>query len=417
MKNVKHKPSFQISILSLAIASAMVGAQEPVQDSEPALEEVVITGYRGSLQSSAEAKRDSTGFSDTVFADDIGKMPSQNLAESLARIPGVLINREVTGEGKQISVRGLGPSFTAVTLNRNAISVASTGSLGAGNRNREVDLDLFPTELFGALSVAKTPMAHQMEGGISGYVDMRTLRPSDMGEGANFRVGLEGAYNDMSENVNPRGTFTASFSNDTFGALVSVVNRKNETRVDGFEQDANYQRGCAAEWFTNAEDERAVGCVQGNPAGHWINFHYTDIASADYAASHAGVNVGDTIDIEAVSGLSYDELDDFGMGRIMRMMTTSGTNENLAALVSLEYTPSEDLSFALDVIRSEADRDFLRTEAMLIYRNNFLGNDLATIPSDIELIDRGAGQRLVSGTFYGARPFIGDRAYEEELEF
>src|SRR5690606_34833596 len=274
---------FPLSLLALAMTAAMAEAQAPASE----VDEIVVTGYRASLQSSTIAKRESTGFSDTVFADDIGKMPSQNLAESLARIPGVIINREVTGEGQQISVRGLGPNFTRVVLNGNAISVASSGSLDAGNRNREVDLDLFPTELFGSLSVAKTPMAHQMEGGVSGFVNMRTLRPSDMGDGFHFRGGLEGAYNETAQSTNPKGSFTFSFSNDTFGALVSVVSKKNETRVDGFEQDANFQDGCLAEWFTNDSDARATRCTPGSDGAG--AFHFTNVASADYAAAHSGV--------------------------------------------------------------------------------------------------------------------------------
>src|SRR5690606_30675151 len=144
---------------------------------------------------------------------------------------------------------------------------------------------------------------------------------------------------------------------------------------------------------------------------------YTNIASPDYAAAHSGVSAGDTLDINAVSGLSDEQLDNFGMGRIMRMMTTSGERDNLSVLASFEFTPSDDLSFALDIIHAEAERGFERTEAMLVYRNNFLPNDLAVIPSNIELINRGDGPRLVSGTFYGARPFVGARNYDEDLEF
>lgn len=414
MKNAKATPLFKLSLLSLAMTATAAHAQDAGLDQ---LEEVVITGYRASLEHSTLAKRESTGFTDTVFADDIGKLPSQNLAESLSRIPGVLINREVTGEGQQISVRGLGPNFTKVALNGNAIAIASTGSLDSGNRNREVDLDLLPTELFGSLSVAKTPMAHQMEGGVSGFVNMRTLRPSDMGEGWSFRGSLDAAYNETAESTNPKGALTVSFRNDRFGALVSVVSRENETRVDGFEQDANYQNGCAAEWFTNDDNERAVRCVPGSDPDHWNNFHYTNIASADYAAAHPGVNVGDTIDLNAVSGLTDEELDNFGMGRIMRMMTTDGKRKNISGLVSFEFTPNDDLRLALDVIHAESDRSFERTEAMLIYRNTYLQNGLATIPADVTLADRGDGPRLLSGSFYGTRPFIGARNYDENLDF
>src|SRR5690606_8726721 len=137
MKNtMKTTGLFPLSLLTLAMTATMAEAQAPASSERVSadgeqIEELIVTGYRGSLQSSTIAKRESTGFSDAVFADDIGKMPSQNLAESLARIPGVIINREVTGEGQQISVRGLGPNFTRVVLNGNAISVASSGSLDA----------------------------------------------------------------------------------------------------------------------------------------------------------------------------------------------------------------------------------------------------------------------------------------------
>ncbi|HZD52909.1 MAG TPA: TonB-dependent receptor plug domain-containing protein, partial [Woeseiaceae bacterium] len=128
------------------------------------LEEIIVKGYRGGLLNSTNAKRESVGFNDVIYSDDIGKLPSQNLAESLNRIPGVKIARDVTGEGQQISVRGLGPSFTKIVLNGNNISVASDGNLTGTNSNRQVDLDIFPPELFSSLVVSKTPMARQLEG-------------------------------------------------------------------------------------------------------------------------------------------------------------------------------------------------------------------------------------------------------------
>ena len=403
-------------LLSLCITASIAQAQVQNEEIE---EEVYVTGYRGALLNSTAAKRDSVGFSDEVFADDMGKMPSLNLAESLARIPGVKINREVTGEGQQISVRGLGPSFTKVALNGNSIAVASSGSLDAGNRDRQVDLDLFPTELFGSLAVDKTTKAGQLEGGVSGYVNMRTARASDMGEGHNFRFSVNGDYRETADSMSPKVAGTYSFSNDTFGALVTVVSKSTETRVDGFEQDANYQNGCTAEWVDAADDDgnptRAAQCVEGSTG--WNNFNYTNIASADYAAAHAGVSAGDLVDINAVSGLTDDQLDNFGMGRIMRMMSSAGTKDNVSALVSLEYRPNDNMKLALDIISADSNAEAERTEAMLIYRNNLLRNDLAWLPENIQLVDRGAGDRIVSGTFYSARPWIGTRAYEEELSF
>ncbi|WP_438864524.1 TonB-dependent receptor [Neptunicella sp.] len=399
-------------LLLLSIAAASAVAQEtPQTNSNGDPEEVIeVKGYRGSLLNSTNAKRDSNGFSDEVFADDIGKMPSLNLAESLARIPGVKINREVSGEGQQISVRGLGPGFTKIVLNGNSMSVASTGSLDAGNSDRQVDLDLFPTELFSSLSVAKTATANQIEGGVSGYVNMRTARASEMGEGQHVRFSLDGAYKETQGDVSPKAAFTYSYSNDKFGALFTIVGKQAKTRVDGFEQDANFQNGCVAEWT-----EGTAGCVAGSTG--WNNFQYTNIATADYAASHSGVNAGDMLDINQVSGLSDAQLDNMGMPRIARMMTMGGTKDSVSALLSFEYKPNEDMDLALDVIKADSDYKAERTEAMLIYRNNYLQYDLAWLPENIQTVDRGDGERIVSGTFYGARPWVGTRQYDEELSF
>src|SRR5438105_4936893 len=146
---------------------ADTAVQTPDQQTQasPPGESIVITGYRGSLQSSTNAKKRSVGFVDTIYAEDIGKFPDTNIAESFNRIPGITIMREITGEGLEVSIRGLGPNFTRVTLNNAPILVASTGRDGSQNTNREVDLDLFPTELFTKLTVTKSPTAGLLEGG------------------------------------------------------------------------------------------------------------------------------------------------------------------------------------------------------------------------------------------------------------
>ena len=126
-------------------------------------------------------KRNATGFVDTISAEDMGKFPDSNIAESINRIPGILITREVTGEGINIQIRGLGSSFTKVLLNQAPVAVASTGRTDSQNTNREVDLDLLPTDLFTKLSVYKSPSAAMTVGG-RGVVDMRgpPVRPSGM---------------------------------------------------------------------------------------------------------------------------------------------------------------------------------------------------------------------------------------------
>src|SRR6478752_723190 len=154
-----HRSVFAKSGLGLAIVGSTcvlatlpntAGAQQapPANQGGAPLEEVVVTGIRASLQSSTEAKKESTGFVDSIFAEDIGKFPDTNIAESFNRIPGITISRDITGEGTNIAIRGLGTNFTRVLLNNAPVAVASTGRTDSQNTNREVDLDLFPTELF-----------------------------------------------------------------------------------------------------------------------------------------------------------------------------------------------------------------------------------------------------------------------------
>ena len=91
------------------------------------IEEVVVTGFRRSLSDSTDAKRESVGFADSMFAEDIGKFPDTNLAESFNRIPGITITREITGEGLNVAIRGLNTNFTRVLLNNAPVAIASTG--------------------------------------------------------------------------------------------------------------------------------------------------------------------------------------------------------------------------------------------------------------------------------------------------
>ena len=157
--NPKYKnPMFKISLLSLAVAATpLVQAQN-----ETVEEEIVVTGYKGSLQSATNAKRESTSLVESVFAEDIGKFADTNIAEAINRMPGIQISRDVFGDGTNVSIRGLGTSFTKITLNGSQIAVASAGSVDSQKQKREIDLKLFPTELFSRFDFQKTPTASQL---------------------------------------------------------------------------------------------------------------------------------------------------------------------------------------------------------------------------------------------------------------
>jgi len=235
---VKHtRPSSlaRVSFLSLCVSAGIAQAQ---QTSTPAagndtLEEVVVTGYRGSLEQSLESKRANVNFTDSISAEDVGKLPDNNLAEALQRVPGVQISR-TNGEGQQISIRGLGPSFARVLLDGMPVSAAGEGSVDQQSRNREFDFDLLPSEIFSKLEVAKTPQASTVEGGLSGTINLRAPRPFDY-DGFTASYQVQGAYQDTSEKLDPRGSFLISNTwDDKFGALLSVSGSKRSYRTDGW---------------------------------------------------------------------------------------------------------------------------------------------------------------------------------------
>ena len=194
-----------------------------------------VTGYRRSIQYSTEAKREATGFTDSIFSEDIGKFPDLNIAESLNRIPGIQLDRDVNGEGLNVSIRGLPQSFTKTLINGGEAATASIG-LNRGNQNREVDLNIFPTEFFNKLTVYKSPQASLPEGGVSGVVDLRSARPFDL-PGNNLNYSLQTDYNTNSDKFNPRGSAIYSWTNSdgTFGALAGASITRSTIAVKGWE--------------------------------------------------------------------------------------------------------------------------------------------------------------------------------------
>jgi TonB-dependent receptor len=200
---------------SAAIFSSAVLAQEG------GVETVTVTGYQASLENAINAKRAALSFTDSVFAEDIGKFPDSNIAESLNRIPGITILRDSNGEGVNVQIRGLGTNFTKILLNNAQIAMASTGPIDQQNNNREVDLNMFPTELFTQLTVSKSPEADQLEGGAAGTVNMRSARPFD-NPGFHLTTSLQGTDYSRANGIGGKGTLIVSDTIGSFGALIGL---------------------------------------------------------------------------------------------------------------------------------------------------------------------------------------------------
>lgn len=212
-------------------------AQDANVDTEEAmvLEEIIVTGFRKSLSAAIDAKRGATGSVDAILAEDIADFPDLNLAESLQRIPGVAIRREA-GEGRNITVRGLGPQFTRVRVNgmEGLGTSGGTDSSGGANRSRQFDFNIFASELFNSLTVRKTAEASVDEGALGATVDLRTARPFDYDE-QTIVVAAQALYNDLAEKVSPRasGLYSNSWNDKTVGVLLAVSYSQRDILEEG----------------------------------------------------------------------------------------------------------------------------------------------------------------------------------------
>jgi TonB-dependent receptor len=358
--------------------------------------ELVVTGFRGSLVQSTAEKRKDTNFTDTVFAEDIGKFPDLNLSEALNRIPGVQLTREITGEGVQVSVRGLGPSFTKVLLNGAQIAVASDGTTDAGNSNREVDLDMFPSELFTRLDVIKTPVAHLLEGGVAGTVDMNNARPFD-NPGQHITVIAQGGYGNSSGKFSPRGAVIASKTWDTFGVLLGFAGARTESRVDGFESIG---------WT-----DPNISCTGCNTTGTGNGFTFASVAPPNVGN---GFTPGQAIDVSKTSGLSLVDLSNALIPRLGRNSFNSGTRDRINGLFSFQARPNDRFSFTFDAIGGKAYRTFDRFDMDWFVRNSAPNSTGGMIPINVTIDSNGV---VTGGTFANSRFFLEARPYKENVDF
>lgn len=287
-------------------ASTQSIAQETGADSA-VLDEVVVLGIRGSLQRSLAAKRGSVSVVDGISSDDIADFPGYNITEEIGRLPGVAISRE-DGEGQRITVRGLASEFTRVTINGQTVT--------SGNAGREVDFDVFASEMFSAVTITKTATASMVEGGLAATVDLRTPRPLDLDDQI-FKVNAEFSSNDLRAEQDPRiaGMASKVFADGLFGVAVTAAYSETSLRQD-----------TSQPWrYTFRGDTIAGGA-------HDVN--------------------GDGIPDPELVGVVNPNLP--------RNVLNMRTRERLGITASFQYRPTDNLTFSLDYLHAETDEDRAR---------------------------------------------------------
>jgi TonB-dependent receptor len=325
------------STLALMAGAGAVHAQQAAPEETKQLGTVVVTGIRKSLDSAVTLKRESRGMVDGIVAEDIGKFPDTNLAESMQRIAGVSIDRSASGEGSKVTVRGVGPDFNMVLLNGRQMPTAVIGWEGAGpNGSRAFDFANLSADSISALEVFKTARADSPTGGIGATINVKTARPLDVRERI-ASIGVKANYDAsvgrlpdplQGDKVTPEisGIYSDTFGNRTLGIAISGSYSKR----DSGSNKAYTQNG----WGTNDPAVKSV-----SPAGNIVN---------------------------PPTGL-------YATSRDLRYSLTGMERERLNGQVTLQFAPSKDLKFTVDHTMAVNTLSSKNAEMSSWFNNSFSG--------------------------------------------
>lgn len=376
------------ALLTVAMA-APVAAQTTAQtgpgsDDAAQVDEVVVTGIRGALRSALNTKRNANVMVDAINAEDIADFPDANLAESLQRLPGVSIDRD-NGEGRTITVRGLGSDFTRVRLNGiEALSTAGASIAGdSPNRSRGFDFNTFASELFNSLKVQKTASAETDEGSLGATVDLQTGRPFDF-RGRRLGLSFQDAYYENGETHNPRVAALASdrwrFNHiGEIGLIGSVAYNKRDQTIDSYQRQAGQSdytyRGATFAGTPNIAAGTSILTRQGFaaptgtscnngviPGVNITNISYCDALRGSNLAAYNLINnpIGSTLRNNAATGTAAGTT--VSPGSLVRIPALPTLNqqdlsqERIGVTTGFQWRPTDRTTISVDGVYSKLDQ-------------------------------------------------------------
>ena len=237
------------TLIGAAVAVALMKQAAPAYSQSTAaapqggVEEVIVTGIRGSLEKSLDVKREAESRVEVVTAEDVGKLPAHNVADALRGLPGVNISSSSADEGgfdesDRVSLRGTSPSLTQTLINGHSVGSADWFVLSQGNSvGRSVSYTLLPSELVSSVQVNKSSQAKLQEGGTTGTVNIITRKPLQFSETLTVEASLGGVRSDQAEANDPQLSGLFNYKNDdgTFGVLLQVFKQKRSLRREAQE--------------------------------------------------------------------------------------------------------------------------------------------------------------------------------------
>ena len=330
---------FKKKILSSSVALALVGSAIPAfaQDGAQIEEVIVEGGIRASLKRAMDIKRDSAGVADAISAEDMGKFPDTNLAESLQRVTGVSISRQ-RGEGSQVTVRGFGPEYNLVTLNGRQMPTHN-------GTNRSFDFGDLASEGISAVVVHKTGNAAAATGGVGSNINIITTKPLEAGKIATFGAKMAmDTSTETGDDVTPEfsGLYSNTFADDTVGIAISASSQRRNNAVN---------IASIGGWHTSA----------GNTNGGWSAVPIND----------------DQVNrpTDAAANISIPQSNAYRLSEY--------ESERVNGQLTLQWAPSDNFTATVDYTYSEMDLDHTYSDMSAWYN---LGDNTQTSSWDDGLI-------------------------------
>jgi iron complex outermembrane receptor protein len=274
--NNRQKFLLGSSLCSFLLVSAPAVAQE-AGDAEN-LDAIVVTGIRASLRDAIAVKRKADSIVDVISAEDVGKFPDANVADSLARLPGVTVDRQF-GEGEQLSIAGVEPALNRLTIDGHSVASADWGGNPSDRSSRTFNYSLLSPAIISQAIVYKTPEARLQEGAIGASVDVVTRKPLDL-EANTVRLNGGYEYNDRAERGSFRGSGLYSWKNDddTFGVLAAV----------NYDKEQLSRAGVAVYWYRTGDallaDAPATATFNGKTAAEMSSAEVAELSSSRFAS-------------------------------------------------------------------------------------------------------------------------------------
>jgi iron complex outermembrane receptor protein len=372
--------------LVLGISSALSTAQaaDPAQAQDAAgtsaaaskdtgedVGEITVTGFRQSLRNAIDLKKNANVMMDAINAEDISDFPDANLAESLQRLPGIALDRD-NGEGRSITVRGLGSDFTRVRLNglETLTTAAASDSGATPNRGRGFDFNIFASDLFSSVQVRKTASANVDEGSLGATVDLITGKPLDYKD-TKLAFSAEDAWYENGGTHNPRvaGLFADQWFDNKFGASLSAAYSKRDSEVDRYKRQPGQSdflyRSSAFTGLSGAAARSGFAVPTAADIPGITNPAARDAQSGSNAAAYAALFPGAPYNTTLANSIVR-------IPSLLNIEQQDLRQERLGVTGALQWNPTDTTRIGLDAVYSKFDQksDVNQIQSVGLNRNN-----------------------------------------------